>query len=667
MKAAWCPEYIIIILLIILLSTLMISQMEALHYCCSYRWKSSLKLNEKICKELKTLHTIRSSSYGRHFLKLHARSNTNSFISIRPIHTIQKSSNIRSLQNNIWRHMTTLNHFQLFDDKSENDYSLENLQERMKQFIATCIQSTTDGSSLTSRQRLVVMFSGGGGHFLSALSSTPGASSVLLEGSNYYDRESYRQIVQLRKRLEHNKIDIEQFQYCSTDAASYLTDAALQRAIELSAIDFSDKQTHSSHGSNAINTGRGELCNYLLSACGVACTSALFTTEGLGGKPVRANRASRAHIGVKTASGIKISLTLKLSLQNRFDECNGSIEKHHVRNRFDEDVIVSHWILNCLQIAAMDKKSLKSMFQQDNTTSESTLLMDMKTVEGDEIHLTFQDSRMDEIVDTKSSNDHVFLQAAERILSGINQTAMLIPTQSENSAECSFQLLVTTVLPPRSLLVPGSFNPPHKGHILLARNAADTSGCTSIWFELSITNADKPPLEAQEVLKRLDYFARMHHDAHTASEVSSMPQNWGIILTDAPLFKQKVDLLEPLLLHGDREESNSRLSLLHFCIGTDTLIRLVDNKYYSNSEEKMMDLLINQMPCHFVVGGRLEQKKSARSDDDIKFITGVEHLNRLPLPLRNKFTLLPNFRVDASSTEIRQKLEEEHIKEGKTK
>jgi nicotinic acid mononucleotide adenylyltransferase len=73
---------------------------------------------------------------------------------------------------------------------------------------------------------------------------------------------------------------------------------------------------------------------------------------------------------------------------------------------------------------------------------------------------------------------------------------------------------------------------------------------------------------------------------------------------------------------------------------------------------------LTDMSCHFVVGGRLDQKKKKSSVDDknndeILFIAGDEVVEQLPIGIRDKFTILPDFRIDLSSTEIRQQMEAE--------
>src|SRR5690349_16379855 len=54
-------------------------------------------------------------------------------------------------------------------------------------------------------------------------------------------------------------------------------------------------------------------------------------------------------------------------------------------------------------------------------------------------------------------------------------------------------------------LLPGSFNPLHRGHTTLAAVAAARLGAP-VHFELSITNVDKPDLPIEEVERRVAQF-----------------------------------------------------------------------------------------------------------------------------------------------------------------
>src|SRR5260370_26382071 len=56
------------------------------------------------------------------------------------------------------------------------------------------------------------------------------------------------------------------------------------------------------------------------------------------------------------------------------------------------------------------------------------------------------------------------------------------------------------------VLFPGSFNPVHAGHVLLARVAEELRQ-QPLAFEISVTNVDKPPLAGETVRHRLAQFA----------------------------------------------------------------------------------------------------------------------------------------------------------------
>jgi hypothetical protein len=168
--------------------------------------------------------------------------------------------------------------------------------------------------------------------------------------------------------------------------------------------------------------------------------------------------------------------------------------------------------------------------------------------------------------------------------------------------------------PPPSVLFPGSFNPMHEGHVLLARVAEEHTQ-KPVAFEISVTNVDKLPLAAETVRDRLAQFA------------------WKspVELTRAPTFVEKSRLFPGAI----------------FVVGADTAERLFGAKYYGGDESRMHLALeeIANSGSRFLVAVRVDAAGRVRA------------LNDIPVPRRysDLFTEIPEhrFRLDASSSAIR--------------
>jgi len=180
------------------------------------------------------------------------------------------------------------------------------------------------------------------------------------------------------------------------------------------------------------------------------------------------------------------------------------------------------------------------------------------------------------------------------------------------TAQPDGQIMLSAPLP--HVLLPGSFNPMHAGHRLLARVAEEMTQ-QLMTFEISVTNVDKPPLTGETVRHRLTQFA------------------WKspVELTRAPTFVEKSRLFPRTT----------------FVIGADTAERLVSPKYYGNDEVRMHASLeeIGRSGGSFMVAVRIDAAGRVRALNDIS----------MPRRYADLFIGIPehHFRLDTSSSEIR--------------
>ena len=168
--------------------------------------------------------------------------------------------------------------------------------------------------------------------------------------------------------------------------------------------------------------------------------------------------------------------------------------------------------------------------------------------------------------------------------------------------------------PPPGVVLPGSFNPLHEGHLLLAR-VAEGMRQLPVAFEISVTNVDKPPLDSGEVRSRLAQFSGRAR----------------VELTRAPTFLEKSRLLPGVT----------------FVVGADTAERLVAPRYYGGDEARMAAALqeIADRGGSFLVAVRADTAGRVRSLDDVAVPPRFAHM----------FTSIPEsrFRLDSSSSDIR--------------
>ena len=125
---------------------------------------------------------------------------------------------------------------------------------------------------------------------------------------------------------------------------------------------------------------------------------------------------------------------------------------------------------------------------------------------------------------------------------------------------------------------------------MTSQHAEEECGDPAVFFEMSVTNANKPPLDPSEAGRRVDLFATLQ------SSGATMPEDWAVVLTNAPWFSQKADVLYDIIPGGDPtggggsnfgSSDRGALRKMSFIIRTNTLTRIIDPKYYGNSQENM--------------------------------------------------------------------------------
>ncbi|MDY0387264.1 MAG: hypothetical protein RBT65_09075 [Methanolobus sp.] len=190
----------------------------------------------------------------------------------------------------------------------------------------------------------------------------------------------------------------------------------------------------------------------------------------------------------------------------------------------------------------------------------------------------FKNTGVKEIINNEIEADIPVAELLLKTLENINSEKSIEPLKidmgtNDNKAKIIFS---------------GSFNPCHKKHIEMAKIAADKYK-EPVDFEISLANVDKPPIDYISLKERIDSLLKYKEENYIGN----------IYLTNSPLFADKAILFPNSV----------------FLIGTDTLNRLFNEKYYRNGESKQS--LLEHFK-RYNVRFMIFKRKNAEIDSDME-------------------------------------------------
>lgn len=144
-----------------------------------------------------------------------------------------------------------------------------------------------------------------------------------------------------------------------------------------------------------------------------------------------------------------------------------------------------------------------------------------------------------------------------------------------------------------------SCNPPTKAHMALIRltlerlraEGAHSSNngprpCLKVGISLSLRNADKNALTSEELARRLAYMGAFRQDIQALDRsddhVGDAYQYFTALFEEAPLFVTKHVLLR---------QTYPTARLIHWVMGDDTFIRLLNPKYYNGGDQGLEEAM----------------------------------------------------------------------------
>jgi hypothetical protein len=585
---------------------------------------------------------------------------------------------------------------------------------------------------LNSSSSICIFATGAASSGISSLLSASGASSTISECRIPYSRLSFIETLKEENISLSSTVSNESFSFASANASNLLAQAALSRCRRLASQEISLGNPISMKTlSKKRYIGIGVAAAVATTLPSSSSSSSSVSTSGASALPIISSPSRRGSDRIFITSLIDDG-ACGIETQ-RFEYSLHFLKK---RDRIDEEAICGAVLVRAVVKAATYgtefhlltsiEKIIKDEIERTNTTSTS--LSSFSSIETEvEIHESVyssstelkntlllknllsqhskQQQQEEEEEEEEEEKSHIE-DVVRHVLFVPNNTTELSSSTSTTSSSIAFANFPICInsqdsnkRQTRPLILPGSFHPLHSGHETLAKAAVIAAN--TLWplnmnininkdmvdeslkswipfFELSVINVDKPPLELEILQSRLEQFSK---------------RGLNVIATRAPRFIDKVDTFLESTSTSYKVSSSTSTSkdqgsykvssstststskdqeidktndtpTLVFVVGFDTAARLVDPKYYTGgSESAVLAALLPWLEkgVRFLVAGRIASASTYTMTtfettyaSTSEFLTFEKHLKpRLPKVLQPLFVGLDGFREDISSSELR--------------